>query len=74
MTNISAVEKWHLIRRFDRVLIQQISANTMSPETLIIANVPLPPAVYHQLSDQARASGQRTADLMAAILTKAAGQ
>jgi hypothetical protein len=42
--------------------------------SLIIANVPLPPAIYQNLSGQAEAHGQTAADFMAAILTRAAGQ
>jgi len=46
MTNISLAEKWKLMRRFDRVLMQQIAASSMPPGSLIIVNVPLPPTVY----------------------------
>src|SRR3954462_3429315 len=67
-------EKWQLLRQFDRVLMQQLAATAMPPASLIIANVPLPPAVYQNLSGQAEAQGQTAADLMAAILTRAARQ
>src|SRR4051812_20734577 len=46
----------------------------MPPGSLIIANVPLPLAVYQNLSGQAEAQGQTAADFMAAILTRAARQ
>ena len=67
-------EKWGLMRQFDRVLMQQLAATAMPQGSLIIANVPLPPAIYENLSGQAKARGQTTADFMAAILTRAAGQ
>jgi len=62
------------MRQFDNILQQQIAANTMPPGTLIIANVPLPPAVYRELRSQAAASHQSPAQLMAAILARAAGR
>jgi hypothetical protein len=46
----------------------------MPPGTLIIANVPLPAAVYRELRSQAAVSHQTLAQLMAAILTRAAGR
>ena len=70
----SPAEKWPLMRQFDRVLMQQLAASAMPLGSLIIANVPLPPAIYQNLSGQAEAHGQTTADFMAAILTRAAGQ
>jgi hypothetical protein len=42
----SPAEKWELMRQFDRVLMQQLAASAMPPGSLIIANVPLPPAIY----------------------------
>jgi hypothetical protein len=61
MANTSPVDKWHLLRKFDRVLMQQISANTTPLGSSIIADVPLPPAVYESLRSQAEASRQTTA-------------
>src|SRR3954463_13908347 len=58
----SPTEKWQLMRQFDRVLMQQLGATAMPPGSLIIANVPLPPAVYQNLSGQAEAQGQTAAD------------
>jgi len=72
--NISAAKRWQRIRAFDRVLMQEVAANTMPPGSSIIANVPLPPAVYQTLTNQAKASGQKTVDFLAAILTNAAGK
>ena len=63
-----------LIRQFDRVLMQQLAASTMPQGSVIISTVPLPPAVYKALSSQAATGGQTTADFMATILTRAAGQ
>ena len=73
MPNTSA-EKWQLMRQFDRVLRQQIAAETMPQGTLIIANIPLPSAIYQRLTSQAQVVGQKTVDFMAAILISAAGQ
>jgi len=46
----------------------------MPAGTLITANVPLPPEVFRELRKQAAVSRQNTAQLMAAILTRAAGR
>jgi hypothetical protein len=73
MPNASTAEKWQLMRQFDRVLMQQL-ASAMPQGSLIIANVPLQPVIYETLSSRARAAGQTTVDLMAAILSRAAGQ
>ena len=71
---LGASEKWSRMRQFDSVLEQQIAANMMPAGTLIIANVPLPPDVYRELKWQAVTSHQTAAQLMAAILTRAAGK
>jgi len=71
--SLTAAEKWSRIRQFDNILQQQLAANTLAPGTLIIANVPLPPAVYRELRSQAAKVDQSPAQLMAAILSRAAG-
>jgi hypothetical protein len=71
---LTAGEKWSRIRQFDKILEQQIAANMMPAGTLIIANVPLPPDVFRELRRQAAVSKQTPAQLMAAILTRAAGK
>lgn len=71
---LTGSEKWSRMRQFDNVLEQQIAANIMPAGTLIIANVPLPPEVFRELRKQAAVSHQTTAQLMAAILTRAAGR
>jgi hypothetical protein len=73
MVNLSVSERWRRMRQFDTILQQQLAANMMPPGSLVIANVPLPPAVYRTLRAQAAASGQTPAQLMAAILSRAAG-
>jgi hypothetical protein len=73
MPGLTAAEKWHQMRQFDTVLQQQLTANTLAPGTLIIANVPLPPAVYRELRSQAAKADKTPAQLMAAILSRAAG-
>jgi hypothetical protein len=71
---LTAAEKWSRMRQFDSVLERQIAANMMPAGTLIIANVPLPPDVYRELKRQAVVSNQTPAQLMTAILTRAAGK
>jgi hypothetical protein len=71
---LTAAEKWDRMRQFEGVLERQIAANIMPAGTVIIANVPLPPGVYRELRSQAAASNQTTAQLMTAILTRAAGK
>jgi hypothetical protein len=71
---LSAAEKWSHMRQFENVLERQIAANMMPPGTLIIANVPLPPDVFRELRKQALVSHQTPAQLMAAILSRAAGK
>jgi len=71
---LTATEKWHRMRQFDAILRQQLAADTMPQGALIIANVPLPPAVYRELRSQAAAIDQTPAQLMATILARAAGR
>ena len=73
MGSLTAAEKWRRIHQFDTILQQQLAANMLPPGTLIIANVPLPPAVYRELRSQAAKVDQSPAQLMAAILSRAAG-
>jgi hypothetical protein len=74
MANLTASEKWRRMRQFEMILQQQLAANMMPPGSLIIANVPLAPAVYRALRSQAASAGQTPAQLMAAILSRAAGK
>jgi hypothetical protein len=46
----------------------------MPSGTLIIASVPLPPDVFRELRRQAFVSNQTPAQLMTAILSRAAGK
>jgi len=71
---LSAAEKWRRMQQFDALLRQQLAANMVPAGSLIIANVPLPPAVYRELRSQAAAANQSPAQLMAAILAQAAGK
>ena len=73
MGSLTASEKWRRMRQFDTILQQQLAANMLPPGTLIIANVPLPPAVYHELRSQAARVDKTPSQLMAAILAIAAG-
>jgi hypothetical protein len=73
MANLTASEKWRRMRQFDTILQRQLAANMMPPGSLIMANVLLPPAVYRALRSQAASAGQTPAQLMAAILSRAAG-
>lgn len=73
-SGLTAAQRWSRMRQFAGVLEQQIAADRLSPGTLLIANVPLAPDVFRELRSQAAASGQTTTQLMAAILTRAAGK
>jgi hypothetical protein len=73
MTNLTASEKLSRMRAFDATLQQQLAANMMPPGSAIIASVPLPPAVYTELRDQAASVGKTPAQLMVTILSRAAG-
>ena len=72
--NLTASEKLRRMRQFDAILQQQLAANMTPPASLIIANVPLPPDVYHELRSQAASIDQTPAQLMTAILSRAAGK
>jgi hypothetical protein len=74
MRNLSTSEKWARMRQFDTILERQLAANMLPAGTLIIANVPLPPPVYRELRSQAASVGQTPTQLMATILSKAAGK
>jgi hypothetical protein len=71
--NLTASEKWNRMRQFDTILQRQLAADMLPPGTLIIANIPLPPAVYRELRSQAAKAGQKPTQFMAAVLTRAAG-
>ena len=71
--NLPASEKWDRMRQLDTILQRQLVADLLPPGTLIIANIPLPPAVYRELRSQAAKVGQKPAQFMAAVLTRAAG-
>jgi hypothetical protein len=71
---LTAAEKWRRMRQFDAILRQQLAADAMPQGSLIIANVPLPPAVYRELRSQAASVDQTPAQLMAKILARAAGK
>jgi hypothetical protein len=71
---LTSSEKWSRMRQFDGVVEQQVAANTLAPGTVIIASVPLGADVYEELRSQAALSHQTTAQLMAAILARAAGR
>lgn len=66
-------ERWTRMRQFDSVLQRQLADNVEPAGTLIIANIPLPPPVYRELQSQAAKVGQNSAQFMAAILSRAAG-
>jgi hypothetical protein len=72
-TNLSAAEKWDRMRQLDAIVRQQLTSDVLPSGTLIIANIPLPPAVYRQLRSQAAKANQKATQFMATILTRAAG-
>jgi hypothetical protein len=71
---LTTAERWNRMRQFDNILERQIAANVMPAGTLIIASVPLSPDVFRELRKQAFASNQTPAQLMTAILSRAAGR
>jgi hypothetical protein len=71
---LTAAEKWRRMRQFDRIVEQQISGDALPAGSLIVANVPLPPAVFRELRSQAAAVHVTTAQFMADILGRAAGR
>ena len=58
--------------KFDAILQQQLTDNMLAPGNLIIAKVPLPPAVYDKLRSQGEKNDQSPAKLMSTILSQAA--
>jgi len=73
-SSLTSAQRWTQMRRFVRVLQQQLAADDLPPGSMIIAEVPVPPAVYRQLRSKAAAAGQRPAQFMGSILTAAAGR
>jgi hypothetical protein len=71
---LTSAQRWTQMHRFVRVLQQQLAANDLPPGSMIIAEVPVPPAVYRQLRSQAEAAGQTPTQFMGSILTAAAGR
>jgi hypothetical protein len=69
---LTGAQRWSQMRRFDHAMQRQLAENYLPPGSMIIAEVPLPPAVYRQLRSQAEAVGQTPAQLMASILAIAA--
>jgi hypothetical protein len=71
---LTVAEKWRRMRQFDRIVEQQIAGDALPAGSLIIANVPLPPAVFRELRSQAAAVHLTAAQFMADILARAAGR
>jgi hypothetical protein len=71
---LTSAQRWSQMHRFDQAVQQQLAANYLPPGSMIIADVPLPPAVYRRLRSQAEAAGQTPAQLMASVLAIAAGK
>jgi len=73
-SGLTSAQRWTQMHRFVRVLQQQLAANDLPPGSMIIAEVPVPPAVYRQLRSQAETTGRTPSQLMTSILTAAAGR
>ena len=71
---LTTTQRWTQMHRFIRVLQQQLAANDLPPGSMIIAEVPVPPAVYSQLRSRAEAAGQTPTQFMGSILAIAAGK
>jgi hypothetical protein len=72
--SLTTRQRWNRMHRFVQVLQQRLAANDLPPGSMIVAEVPVPPAVYRRLRSQAEAAGQTPAQLMGSILTTAAGK
>jgi hypothetical protein len=72
--SLNTKEKLNRLQKFETLLRQRLSSEIMLPGSLILANVLLAPNVYRALRDMAEHSGQTPSELMAALLTKAAGE
>ena len=71
---LAAGEKWGRMRQFTGVLEREMAVDKMLPGGPIIARIPLAPEVYRELQAQAEISHLTAAQLMAAILARAAGR
>jgi len=71
---LTSAQRWSQMHRFDQAVQRQLAANYLPPGSMLIAEVPFPPAVYRRLRSQAEAAGQTPAQLMASILAIAAGR
>jgi len=71
---LSSAEKWGRMRQFTGVLEREVAVDRTSSGGLIIARVPLSPDVYRELESQAAGSHLTAAQLMTAILGRAAGK
>jgi hypothetical protein len=72
---LSSAEKWGRLRQFTGVLEREIAADrSSSGGGLMIVRVPLAPDVYRELQSQAAVSHLTAAQLMTAILGRAAGR
>lgn len=67
-------QKWDRFRLFDKLVQQMVAANAMMGDTRIIANIPLPPAIFDRLAQAAREKGETPATYMGALLVQAAGK
>jgi hypothetical protein len=73
-SGLTSAQRWTQMHRFVRVLQQQLVANDLPPGSMIIAEVPIVPAVYRRLRSQAEVAGQTPAQFMGSILATAAGK
>lgn len=71
---LTSAQRWSRMHRFIQILQQQLAANELPPGSMILIEVPLPPAVYGQLRSEAAAAGETATQLMTSILAKAAGK
>ena len=71
---LDSAQRWSRMHRFIQMLQQQLAANDLPPGSMIIAEVPVPPAVYRQLRSRAAAADQTPAQFMGSILATAVGK
>ena len=73
-TSLSPEAKLERLSTFGAHVRERLASETLTPESSILAAVPLTPDVYRALRNKAEQAGKMPSEFMAAILTKAAAE
>ena len=73
-TSLSPEAKLERLNTFGALVRERLASETLTPESSILAAVPLTPDVYRALRNKAEQAGKMPSEFMAAILTKAAAE